>query len=116
MYKTCRVDEEIKKRTLAKESADRDSAKLVEYEAEKELLVKKKEFLNNEKEKLRKDIEKLNDEIKKMRADLENESINHVRAENNAHCLKEELEFLKLIWEQVRLGYTAANIRQIPAQ
>ena len=96
------VDEEIKKRSIAKEAADRDSAKLLEYEAEIELLRKKREFLENEKEKLRKDIEKLNDEMKKMRGDLENESINHVRAENNAHCLKEELDFLRLIWEQVR--------------
>lgn len=73
-----RVDEEIKKRSIAKEAADRDSAKLLEYEAEIELLRKKREFLENEKEKLRKDIEKLNEEMKKMRGDLENESINHV--------------------------------------
>ena len=92
----------MKRRNITKDDADRTSQKQSEFEAELELLRKKLQFLENEKEKLRKDSDKLRDEIKKMRGDLENESINHVRAENNAHCLKEELDFLKLIWEQVR--------------
>jgi len=98
-----RVEDKIRKYTIAKEKADRDEAKLAEFQAEIELLRKKKEILENEKEKLRKDIEKLKEELKRMRQDLESESINHVQAETNAHCIKEELDFLKLIWEQEKL-------------
>ena len=92
----------MKRRNISKDDADRTLQKQAKFESELELLLKKLQFLENEKEKLRKDSDKLRDEMKKMRGDLENESINHVRAENNAHCLKEELDFLKLVWEQVR--------------
>ncbi len=45
--------------------------------------------------------EKLKEELKKNYATLEKESVEHVFTETTAQSLKEKLDFLKLLWEQV---------------
>ena len=70
----------------------------------------RKEHLKNERTKLIEENKKLKDEIKKLQTDLETTSIDHVKAENSVHSLKEELEFLKLVWELVFYLSIIANL------
>ena len=61
----------------------------------------RKENLEDEKEKIRNDNEKLKKEQIILQEVLESESTEHMTAEIDAESLKEKLDFLKLIWQQV---------------
>ena len=100
-----RIDEENHKGQAAKDICDIQKRKLSEIENEKDMLTRKKKGLDNEKDKLEEDNSKLKGEVKKLQAELEKSSIDHVKAENQALGLKEELDFLKLVWELVHESF-----------
>ena len=63
----------------------------------------RKDFLSKESTTLKVDNENLYDEIRRVFEQLEKESVEHVTEETKAQTLKEKLDFLKLLWELVRL-------------
>ncbi|CAH1785440.1 unnamed protein product [Owenia fusiformis] len=83
-----------------KETIDRQNQQLSDYEAELGLLRRRVGSLEDDKARDKKEIKRLTDALNKARIDLDNETLNHIDAENRRQTLEEELEFLKAIHEQ----------------
>ena len=83
------------------DSTEKLHKKLKELEDEKSTIEKKKYLFAKEKAKLEEEIENLDENIRKAIDDLEKESIGHVKSEQEALGMREEVDFLKQLWEQV---------------
>lgn len=83
-----------------KDKLQRQDQQLSDYEAELNLLRRRVESLENDRDKDKKEIARLQDALNRARIDLDNETLNHVDAENRRQTLEEELEFLKQVQEQ----------------
>lgn len=94
-----KIDDEMRKGQAAKEFATQQKKKLADIENEIDMMNRRKKQLETERNKLVEDNKKLKEEIKKLLDELERATIDHIKAENAAHTLKEELDFLKLVWE-----------------
>ena len=102
-HDACIFSIENEKKRFTDENALNDDLrkKMKELNYEKSMIDKKKELLEKEKKKLVEEIGKLDENISKSSKDLEQESIEHVKSEQEGLGLKEELDFLKLLWDQV---------------
>lgn len=83
-----------------KETIDRQNQALSDYEAELGMLRRRVNSLEEERKRDKSEIKRLTDALNKARIDLDNETLNHIDAENRRQTLEEELEFLKNIHEQ----------------
>lgn len=83
-----------------REKIDQQNQTLSNYESEINLLQRRLESLENEREKDKKELSRLQDQLNKARIDLDNETLNHIDAENKRQTLEEEMEFLKTVHEQ----------------
>lgn len=95
-----RLEDALKDAADAKEKVDRQNQQLADYEGELALLRRRLGTLENDKDKEKALIKKLHDDLNRARADLDNETLLHIDAENRKQTLEEELEFLKALHEQ----------------
>ncbi|ESO10791.1 hypothetical protein HELRODRAFT_185279 [Helobdella robusta] len=86
---------------------------LFDYESEIQILRKRIEQLETEKEKDKKTIAQLKELLAKARTDLDNETLEHIHAENRCQTLQEEIDFLKSIHEQEMKELAALAYRDI---
>lgn len=84
----------------SRERADRNNQQLSDYEGEIALLRRRLESLEADRNKDKNLAKKLQDALNAARADLDNETLLHIDAENRRQTLEEELEFLKAVHEQ----------------
>ena len=87
-------------RAADKEKIERQNQQLSDYEAEINLLRRRLESLENDRDKDKKEIIRLQEALNRARIDLDNETLQHVDAENRRQTLEEELEFLKNVHDQ----------------
>jgi intermediate filament protein if len=73
---------------------------LSDYEGEIALLRRRLESLEGDRNKDKNLAKKLQDALNAARADLDNETLLHIDAENRRQTLEEELEFLKAVHDQ----------------
>jgi len=71
-----------------------------DLEAEVNLLRRRAQTYDTDREKDKKLIQQLKEQLQASRADLDNETLLHIDAENRRQTLEEELEFLKTLHEQ----------------
>jgi intermediate filament protein if len=83
-----------------RERVERMIQQLSDYEAEVNLMRRRVECLESDRDKDKKTIITLRDQLNRTRADLDNETLLHIDAENRRQTLEEELEFLKAVHEQ----------------
>jgi len=95
-----RLDAALKDASDARERADRNNQQLSDYEGEIALLRRRMEGLEGDRDKEKALIKRLQDTLAAARADLDNETLLHIDAENRRQTLEEELEFLKAVHEQ----------------
>lgn len=84
----------------AREKVDRQNQQLSDYEAEIGLLRRRVEQLESDRDKDKKLIQQLQETLNRTRADLDNETLLHIDAENRRQTLEEELEFIKSVHDQ----------------
>ena len=96
-----RIEEEKRRASEAKDFKDMQLKKLKEFSNESSMISKRKDLIENEKKKIEDECDKIENDIGKIFEDLEQESIAHVKAEQATFTLEEELNFLKLLWDQV---------------
>lgn len=94
------VDELKQARLQDRETIERQNQQLSDYEAEINLLRRRIESLENDRERDKREITRLTEALNRARIDLDNETLNHIDAENRRQTLEEELEFLKQVHEQ----------------
>jgi len=99
-----------------KEQTNKLQHQLSDYEAEINLM--RRRIANYERESIKdKDtIKRLSEDLKRCRADLDNETLNRVIAENEKQSLEEELEFLKQVHEQEMKELAALAYRDSTAE
>ena len=95
-----RLEGALKEATEARERADRNNQQLSDYEGEIALLKRRLLSLEADRDKDKNLAKKLQDLLNNTRADLDNETLLHIDAENRRQTLEEELEFLKAVHEQ----------------
>lgn len=95
-----RLDSAIKDANESRERANSNNQRLSDYEGEIALLRRRLESMEADKEKEKVLIKRLQDTLSAARADLDNETLLHIDAENRRQSLEEELEFLKAVHEQ----------------
>jgi intermediate filament protein if len=100
----------------AREQVDKQNQQLSDYEAEINLLRRRVEQLENDRDKDKKLIAQLQDSLNRARADLDNETLLHIDAENRRQTLEEELEFLKSVHEQEMKELAALAYRDTTAE
>lgn len=103
-------------RAADKEKIERQNQQLSDYEAEINLLRRRLETLENDRDKDKKEIARLSDALNRARIDLDNETLQHVDAENRRQTLEEELEFLKQVHEQELKELAALAYRDTTAE
>lgn len=86
-------------------------SQLMEYESEINLLRRRLQSLEDDRDKNKKKIDGLTEALSKARADLDEESILHVVAENRVQTLEEEIEFLKGVHDQEMIEMAALAYR-----
>jgi len=84
----------------SKEKIERQNQQLADLEAEVNLLRRRIEGNDSDRERDKKMIAQLQDALNRTRADLDNETLLHIDAENRRQTLEEELEFLKTVHDQ----------------
>jgi intermediate filament protein if len=95
-----RLEGAVKEATEARERADRNIQQLSDYEGEIALLKRRLLSLEADRDKDKNLAKKLQELLNNTRADLDNETLLHIDAENRRQTLEEELEFLKAVHEQ----------------
>lgn len=83
-----------------KDLANSHLQQLSDLEAELNLLRRRAQTYDADREKDKKLIQQLKEQLQAARADLDNETLLHIDAENRRQTLEEELEFLKTLHEQ----------------
>jgi len=111
-----RLNESRQALSDAREQIDKQNQQLSDYEAEIGLLRRRVEQLENDRDKDKKLIAQLQDSLNRARADLDNETLLHIDAENRRQTLEEELEFLKSIHEQELKELAALAYRDTTAE
>jgi len=94
------VDELIERNTILTESNNTYIQQLSEIEAEINMLRRRVDILENDRERDKKEINRLTEALNRARVDLDNETLQHIDAENRRQTLEEELEFLKQVHDQ----------------
>lgn len=102
--------------TQDQERLNRQNQQLSEYEAEINLLRRRVESLENDHVKDKKEIARLQEALNRARIDLDNESLNHIDAENRRQTLEEEIEFMKQVHEQEMKELAALAYRDTTAE
>jgi len=93
--------EDAKREVLeGREKIERQNQQLSDLEAEVNLLRRRVETCDTDREKDKRTIAQLQEALNRARADLDNETLLHIDAENRRQTLEEELEFLKTIHDQ----------------
>lgn len=99
-----------------RETIEKFQQQMSDLEAEIALLRRRCETLENDRERDRKEIARLTDALNRARIDLDNETLNHIDAENRRQTLEEELEFLKQVHEQEMKELAALAYRDTTAE
>lgn len=93
--------EDLRNRNIAdREKLAREQQQNSDLQAEITLLRKRCETLEGDHEKDKAEIARLTDALNRARIDLDNETLQHIDAENRRQTLEEELEFLKQVHDQ----------------
>jgi intermediate filament protein if len=100
----------------SKDKIDRQNQQLSDYEAEVGLLRRRVDQLETDRDKDKKLIAQLQESINRTRADLDNETLLHIDAENRRQTLEEELEFIKSVHEQEMKELAALAYRDTTAE
>lgn len=95
-----RLEDALREAAETREKIDRQNQMMAGYDGELSLLRKRCESLELERDKEKGLVKKLQDMLNSTRADLDNETLLHIDAENRRQTLDEELEFLKALHEQ----------------
>jgi intermediate filament protein if len=94
------LDDARKTAAAERERAEGQLQQLSDVEAEINLLRRRFQSYETDREKDRKLIQLLKEQLQAARADLDNETLLHIDAENRRQTLEEELEFLKTLHDQ----------------
>jgi len=100
----------------SKENVEALNQRMCDLDAELNLLRKRIEGLQNEKDKDKREITRLTEALNRARIDLDNETLNHIDAENRRQTLEEELEFLKQVHDQEMKELAALAYRDTTAE
>lgn len=93
--------EDLKKyHSIDQEQINKLNQQVSDYEAEINMLRRTISSLETERGRDKERINKLQGEVDRLRIDLNNETLNHLDAENRRQTLEEEMEFLKKVHEQ----------------
>jgi len=111
-----KLEEAIRALAEARDKIDHQNQQLSDYEAEVGLLRRRVEQLESDRDKDKKLIQKLQDTVNRTRADLDNETLLHIDAENRRQTLEEELEFIKSVHEQEMKELAALAYRDTTAE
>ncbi|CAI9729291.1 neurofilament medium polypeptide-like [Octopus vulgaris] len=98
------------------EQIARQNQQLADLEGEISMLRRSIESLEKEKMRQSSILTRMNDEMEKLRMDLNNETINHLDAENRRQTLEEELEFQKDLHAQELKELAALAYRDTTAE
>lgn len=101
---------------IDQEQIARQNQQLADLEGEISMLRRSIESLEKEKMRQSNILAKMNDEMEKLRMDLNNETINHLDAENRRQTLEEELEFQKDVHAQELKELAALAYRDTTAE
>lgn len=94
------LDEARKFRSIDREQLQKLNQQLSDYESEINMLRRTVESLETDRQRDRDRVSKLQADLDRMRIDLNNETLNHLDAENRRQTLEEEMVFLKNLHEQ----------------
>lgn len=94
------LDDARKTALTERERAEGQQQHICDIEAEINLLRRRFQSYETDREKDRKLIQQLKEQLQAARADLDNETLLHIDAENRRQTLEEELEFLKTLHDQ----------------
>ncbi|CAD5124848.1 DgyrCDS13103 [Dimorphilus gyrociliatus] len=103
-------------RAVDREKIERSNQQLSEYESEINLLRRRVDTLETDRERDKKEIQRLTEALNRARIDLDNETLNHIDAENRRQTLEEELEFMKQVHEQEMKELAALAYRDTTAE
>lgn len=95
-----KLDEAEKDAQSQRDLANGHLQHMSDLEAELGLLRRRAQGYDADREKDKKLIQQLKEQLQAARADLDNETLLHIDAENRRQTLEEELEFLKTLHEQ----------------
>ncbi|VDH91696.1 neurofilament medium polypeptide (neurofilament 3) [Mytilus galloprovincialis] len=94
------MDDLKKYHAIDQEQINKLNQQLSDYESEINMLRRTISSLETERGRDKERINKLQSEVDRLRIDLNNETLNHLDAENRRQTLEEEMEFLKKVHEQ----------------
>lgn len=94
------MDDMKKYHAIDQEQINKLNQQLSDYESEINMLRRTISSLETERGRDKERINKLQSEVDRLRIDLNNETLNHLDAENRRQTLEEEMEFLKKVHEQ----------------
>ena len=116
------LDEANRQHNADRETIDKLNQQLADYEGEIALLRRRVNSMEEERSRDKKEIQRLREEVARLRTvrfshhsfssshsvskcffrqDLDQETLNHINAENEAQSLRDELEFLKQVHDSV---------------
>ncbi|OWF52797.1 60 kDa neurofilament protein [Mizuhopecten yessoensis] len=105
------LDEARKYRSIDREQIQKLNQQLSDYEGEINMLRRTIESLETDRQRDRDRFSKIQTDMDRMRMDLNNETLNHLDAENRRQTLEEEMVFLKNLHEQELKELTALAYR-----
>jgi intermediate filament protein if len=95
-----KLEDERNAHAATREKLERQNQQMSDMEAEINLLRRRIDTLESDREKDKKEIARLTEALNRARVDLDNETLNHIDAENRRQTLEEEMEFMKAVHEQ----------------
>lgn len=95
-----KLEEALRDAQAQKDLANSHLQHMSDLEAEVNLLRRRAQSHDADRDKDKKLIQQLKEQLQAARADLDNETLLHIDAENRRQTLEEELEFLKTLHEQ----------------
>nr|UQT06012.1 intermediate filament-like protein 1 [Theama mediterranea] len=101
---------------IDRETLDKMNTNLSDLESEVNLLRRRVNSLEEEKKRVKKDNEKMHAEILTLRMNLDNETVAHINAENEAQSLRETIEFMKQLHDSEMKELAALAYRDTTAE
>lgn len=92
-------DDEAKKANAVNDQLEKQNRELVDAEGNWTMLRRKVEQAQDDRNKLKKENQQLRQAVNLARRDLHTLNLDRVQAESRAHSLEEDIEFLKMKWD-----------------